>query len=131
MNKSRQLAIALVSSVLFIPVTAKADSRSYTCTYTHASYTAPFMKQPSIRNCPEGRCSYQINFTNSVGSINGVSGFDVSDTETFIRFSRTAKDPVMGGMDTTVLTIQKSDMSFENVKTTTPNVTLKTQGHCS
>ncbi len=120
-----------VSSVLLFSANGFAEGMNYSCSYTQASYTAPFMKQPNIRNCPEGRCSYQVQINGSMGTVNGVSGFGVDQSNSTIKLSRTAKDPVMGGMDTTVLTINKSDMTFTNVKTTTPSVTLTTQGTCN
>ncbi|GEM_PF-7040736 len=127
MRNSTLLALAFG---LTLPLTAMADMLSYTCSYTEASYTAPFQSSTSIRKCPEGKCTYAIRIDGSYGSVNGVSGFSVSNSEQGITLQRTAKDPVMGGMDTTVITITKSDMSFESRKTTTPSVTLTTRGQC-
>lgn len=132
MNKKFRSTLALIgfSTLAGLPNIALAETTSYTCSYTQASYTAPFEKEISTRNCPEGRCSYTVTITGSSAMINGVPGFTVEQSETMVKLSRTAKDPIMGGMDTTVLTINKSDMSFENVKTTTPSVVLRTQGTC-
>ena len=109
---------------------ALAETSNYTCSYTQASYTAPFEKEISTRNCPEGRCSYTVTISGASATINGVSGYSVEQSDSMVKLSRTAKDPIMGGMDTSVLTINKGDMSFENVKTTTPSVVLRTQGTC-
>ncbi|MGB0203904.1 MAG: hypothetical protein ACPF9K_02515 [Neptuniibacter sp.] len=132
MNKKFRSTMALIGfSVLTVSSgLVQAEKANYTCSYTKASYTAPFEKEVSIRNCPEGRCSYTVTISGSSAIINGVSGFSVEQSDSMVKLSRTAKDPIMGGMDTTVLTINKSDMSFENVKTTTPSVVLKTQGTC-
>ncbi|WP_415887907.1 hypothetical protein ACMXYO_07660 [Neptuniibacter sp. QD37_6] len=113
------------------PLTAVAEDKQYTCSYTHASYTAPFMKAPKTRNCPEGRCIYSVVIKNGSAVVNGVSGFTVKQSDEQIKLTRTAKDPVMGGMDKTSMTINKSDMSFQSVKTTTPSIVLTTQGSCS
>lgn len=133
MNSKIYLTIASSSLALTLlaPLSAQAESQSYTCSYTHAVYTAPFMKNPSTRNCPEGRCSYTVMINDSKASINGVSGFTVEQNDQQIILKRSAKDPVMGGIDTTKLSINKSDMSFESVKTTTPSVVLTTKGSCS
>lgn len=133
MNRTFNLIIAnaALSASLFLPTMAQAEDTHYQCTYTHAVYTAPFMKTPGTRNCPEGRCSYSIQINGESAKVNGVSGFSVEQTDTSTLLSRTAKDPVMGGMDTTKITILKSDMSFEAVKTTTPSVVLTTKGTCS
>jgi len=133
MNSKLFLTIINVSLglSLFSSLPAHAESQRYTCSYTHATYTAPFMKTPGTRNCPEGRCSYEIVITDSHASINNVSGYSVQQNDSVITLQRTAKDPVMGGMDTTTFKLQKSDMSFESVKTTTPSVVLTTKGQCS
>ena len=125
------IASAALSASLFLPSMAKAEDTHYQCTYTHAVYTAPFMKKPGTRNCPEGRCSYSVQINGNSARVNDVSGFNVEQTDASILLTRTAKDPVMGGMDTTKITILKSDMSFEAVKTTTPSVVLTTKGNCS
>ena len=132
MNKKFRSTLALIgfSALAGLPNIVLAETTSYTCGYTQASYTAPFEKEVSTRNCPEGHCSYTVTITGSSATINGVSGFAVEQSDTMVKLSRTAKDPIMGGMDTSVLTINKSDMSFENVKTTTPSVVLRTQGTC-
>lgn len=133
MKKTIHLTVAslgLLSASLLSPLT-QAETINYHCTYTHASYTAPFMKTPGTRNCPEGRCSYNVAINGTQGSINGVSGFDVFQSESQIVLGRTARDPIMGGMDTATLTIQKSDMSFVGVKETTPSVVLTTKGSCT
>lgn len=127
MRNSTLLALAFG---LTLPLTAAAEMLNYTCSYTEASYTAPFQSAASIRKCPEGKCTYAISIDGGVGSVNGVSGFSVDSNEQSITLQRTAKDPVMGGLDTTVITISKSDMSFESRKTTTPSVTLTTRGQC-
>lgn len=119
----------VVAAVL--PSMAHAETIQYQCSYTHAVYTAPFMKSPGTRNCPEGRCSYDVLIDGASAKVNNVSGFGVEQTDSSIVLTRTAKDPVMGGMDRTKLTILKSDMSFESVKTTTPSVVLTTKGQCS
>lgn len=132
MNKKFRSTLALFgfSALAGLAGFAQAEKSNYTCGYTQASYTAPFEKEISTRNCPEGRCSYTVTISGSSAAINGVSGFSVEQSDSMVKLSRTAKDPIMGGMDTTVLTINKSDMSFENVKTTTPSVVLKTKGTC-
>ncbi|MFW1678530.1 hypothetical protein ACFVYJ_12225 [Pontibacter sp. JAM-7] len=127
MRNSTLLALSLG---LTLPLSVTAEMLNYSCSYTEASYTAPFHTAPSIRQCPEGKCTYQVMIDGMSGSVNGVSGFSVSTTDQDLTLKRTAKDPVMGGMDTTVLTINKSDMTFESRKTTTPSVTLTTQGQC-
>ncbi|WP_415905740.1 hypothetical protein ACMXYW_07275 [Neptuniibacter sp. QD48_55] len=133
MNTKINLLVASIALTAGIatPLTAVAEDKQYTCSYTHASYTAPFMKAPKTRNCPQGRCSYSVVIKNDSAVVNGVAGFSVEQSDEQIKLSRTAKDPVMGGMDTTNLTINKSDMSFQSVKTTTPSVVLTTQGSCS
>lgn len=133
MNKRfRQSLLGIsLTGLIAIPGFAIAESMQYQCTYTQASYTAPFMKSPSIRNCPEGKCSYHVAVSGSVASINKVAGFTVEQSDTMLKLSRTAKDPVMGGMDTTVFTLNKGDLSFESVKTTTPSVVLTTTGQCT
>ncbi|MFY0677541.1 MAG: hypothetical protein JXR18_09680 [Neptuniibacter sp.] len=127
--RSTMALIGLATAVCMSPV-ANAESTSYSCTYTKASYTAPFEKEVNFRNCPEGRCNYVVSISGASATVNGVSGFSVEQSTTIIKLSRTAKDPIMGGMDTTVLTINKGDMTFESVKTTTPSVVLRTQGSC-
>lgn len=124
------LALLGLTAVATLSTAVQAEAMNYSCYYTQASYTAPFEKSASTRNCPEGRCSYMVTISGASGTVNGVTGFAVEQSETMVKLSRTAKDPIMGGMDTTVLTINKSDMSFENVKTTTPSVVLSTQGTC-
>lgn len=124
------LALLGLSVVAFTSTATQAETVNYSCDYTQASYTAPFEKTANTRNCPEGRCSYIVSISGGSGTVNGVSGFSVEQSDAMIKLSRTAKDPIMGGMDTTVLTINKSDMSFENIKTTTPSVVLRTQGTC-
>jgi hypothetical protein len=133
MNKKFNLLTAALGLAVAtaLPSIAQAESAQYQCSYTHAVYTAPFMKKPGTRNCPEGRCSYSVQINGDSAKVNGVIGFNVEQTDTSILLTRTAKDPVMGGMDTTKITILKSDMSFEAVKTTTPSVVLTTKGSCS
>lgn len=133
MNKKLNLITASLGLVVatVLPSMAQAENIQYQCSYTHAVYTAPFMKQPGTRNCPEGRCNYAVLINGDSAKVNDVSGFSVEQTDTSILLMRTAKDPVMGGMDTTKITILKSDMSFEAVKTTTPSVVLTTKGSCS
>lgn len=124
------LALLGLGAVAMLSSTAQAENISYSCSYTQASYTAPFQNNGNSRTCPEGRCSYVISISGGSATVNGVSGFVVDQSDSLLTLSRTAKDPIMGGMDSTVLTINKTDMSFENVKTTTPSVVLKTQGTC-
>ncbi len=133
MNRTLKLIIASAGLSVFslLPMAAHADDSRYQCTYTHAIFTAPFMKTPGTRNCPESHCKYEILISGASGSINGVSGFNVEQSDSTVTLSRTTKDPIMGGMDTTTLTINKTDMSFEAVKTTTPSVVLTTRGNCS
>ncbi len=133
MNKRfRKSVMSLVlTGLVIIPGISMAETQQFQCSYTQASYTAPFMKSPGIRKCPENRCIYMISVMGAKASVNGVSGFAVTNTDTVIKLSRTAKDPVMGGMDTTMITINKGDMSFKAAKTTTPSVVLTTTGQCS
>ncbi|WP_286238313.1 hypothetical protein [Neptuniibacter halophilus] len=133
MKTIRHLSLSglALSTALLLPALAQAEDQHYTCSYTEASYTAPFMKNPAVRKCPESHCSYQVMISNGQASINGVVGFMLEQSETMLKLSRTARDPIMGGMDSTVLTINKTDMSFESIKTTTPDVTLTTRGRCS
>lgn len=133
MNKRYQntvMSLVLVGLAV-VPGITKADNLQLQCSYTEASYTAPFMKSPSIRNCPENRCNYLISIMGAKGTVNGVSGFSVNMSDQMIKLSRSAKDPVMGGIDTTDIIISKGDMRFEGIKTTTPSVVLKTRGQCS
>jgi hypothetical protein len=123
-------ALVALGAAASLPVSAQAETVQYSCSFTQASYTAPFQNNGNSRSCPEGRCSYLVAISGNAGTVNGVSGFTVEQSDQTITLSRTAKDPIMGGLDTTVLTINRSDMSFENVKTTTPSVVLKTQGTC-
>ncbi|MGH1462644.1 MAG: hypothetical protein ACRBB6_11455 [Neptuniibacter sp.] len=124
------LAFLGLAAIAGLSSAVQAENVNYNCAYTQANYTAPFEKNAKTRNCPEGKCNYLITISGSSAVVNGVSGFSVEQSDLMIKLSRTAKDPIMGGMDTTVLTINKSDMSFENVKTTTPSVVLRTQGIC-
>lgn len=117
--------------VLAMPLTAQAEQTNYHCTYTQATYSAPFMKEAKTRNCPEGKCSYQVTVSGSNGVINGVMGFSVTDSESQLILDRTAKDPIMGGMDNTRFVLDKTNMTFEIKKTTTPSVVLTTSGSCS
>ncbi|MDO6513398.1 MULTISPECIES: hypothetical protein [unclassified Neptuniibacter] len=133
MNRRLNLIIASAGLSVFslLATAVQAEATHYQCTYTHAVFTAPFMKTPGTRDCPEEHCKYAITIDGSSGTINGVSGFNVEQDSNMVKLSRTAKDPIMGGMDTTTLTINKTDMTFEAVKTTTPSVTLTTKGRCS
>lgn len=132
MNKFAKLILTSSCAPLLLGVTttASATEASYLCSFTEASYTAPFMKKPSTRACPEGRCSYQVDIRGDRASLNDVSGFAVTQEGTQLTLTRTAKDPVMGGMDTTTFKLNTETMQFENVKTTTPSVVLTTSGSC-
>lgn len=128
---TKQFALFALGVALTMPLSAQAESKNYQCTYTQATYTAPFMKEPSTRNCPESKCNYMITVSGNSATVNGVSGFSVLDSDTQLILERTAKDPIMGGMDTTRFEIDKSAMQFKATKTTTPSVTLTTMGSCS
>lgn len=119
-----------VAATLSIAIPAQAEQRSYTCHYTEASYTAPFSKTPSIRQCPEGECAYQVHIDNDSATINGISGFSVTKNNDSITLQRSAKDPVMGGLDTTEFVLNTVDLHFISTKTTTPAVILTTAGSC-
>lgn len=131
MNTKLSLVAASLTLGMATSNLALAEQTQYSCSYTDASYTAPFMQGAKTRACPQGRCNYDIVINKNMALVNGVSGYAVEQSEQSIKLSRTAKDPVMGGMDSTVLTINKQDLSFQSVKTTTPSVVLTTQGSCS
>lgn len=111
-------------------ISAQAETMEYQCGYTKSSYTAPFSGNKAGRQCPEGRCGYAVIINGQSARINNVAGYTVEQTEKVITLKRTVKDPVMGGMDSTVFTIDKENKQFKSVKTTTPSVTLVTQGQC-
>ena len=125
---AKSMLLGAITLALSIPT--QAEQRSYTCHYTEASYTAPFTSSPSIRQCPEGECAYHVQIGNNSAAINGISGFSVVASDNIITLRRSVKDPVMGGLDTTEFVLDTSNLEFMNTKTTTPAVTLTTQGSC-
>ncbi|MCW9053659.1 MAG: hypothetical protein OQJ91_15310 [Motiliproteus sp.] len=110
-----------------------AETQMWRCVYQEATYDAAFMRTPETRQCPQDMCSYDIRFDSEGGlaTINGTVGYSVDRSPTQLVFRRTSENPVMGGTDTAVFTVNTEKMNFVGKKTTMPSVSVTTRGVCS
>ncbi len=129
----RILSITILAFTMTITELAVAESMVWKCTYTDATYDAAFMSKPETRVCPQTKCSYDIRLDAAAGTgtVNGTMGYAVEKSPTRVVLRRNSENVVMGGLDTAVFTIDLEKMSFKSKKTTTPSVTVSTQGMCA
>lgn len=109
-----------------------ADAMQLRCFYTEATYDAPFMNEPAVRECPEQRCYYDIAFDTDAGvaNVNGLP-YQLSISGQRVMLSREAANPVMGGMDKASFSIDLDSKEFRGIRDTAPDVRLTLQGQCS
>jgi len=109
-----------------------AESISWRCSYQEVTYSAAFMPQPETRSCPKARCNYDVSYDDSkaVATINGTSGYEVTQAGDMLSFMRSEHNIVMGGTDTAEFSINTQTLTFEGQKTTSPGVSISTQGQC-
>ena len=118
--------------LLATSLAVQAEPMALRCGYTQATYDAAYMSQPETRDCPTGRCYYDIRFDSAgaMGSVNGVDGYALTVSDASFQLDRQAHNIVVGGTDTASFTINRDDLSYQGSKTTPPGVTVMTQGQC-
>lgn len=120
------LVIIVTSSSLW------AEEIELNCSYTEVTYDAPFMAEPSSRQCPEQRCSYNISWNTDTGtaSVNGLD-YVFSATPERVLLSREVKNPVMGGMDKSSFSVMPESLTFRGIRHSAPDVKLTLNGTCT
>lgn len=122
------LALPLVS---FGTSVAYAEEVQLRCFYTEVSYSAPFMPEPQVRECPESRCYYDISWDADTGAamVNGLD-YSFSANAERVMLVREAENPVMGGIDKASFSIEQSSLAFRSIRLTSPDVKLTLEGQC-
>ncbi|WP_143820938.1 hypothetical protein [Motiliproteus sp. MSK22-1] len=110
-----------------------AETVKLRCVYTESSYDASFMSQSESRSCPESLCYYDIRFDmeGGTGFINGSGGHAVNITNDSYVLTRSVKNGIVKGIDTSFITIERESLKFKIKKTTPPSVSVTATGSCS
>ncbi|WP_421869793.1 hypothetical protein [Motiliproteus sp.] len=120
----------LVSGLL--PSLAQAEPMNLRCSYTEASYSAAYMKQPESRKCPQTRCYYDLRFDTeqTQATVNQAEGYQFSQSDEQYKLYREMENPIVEGIDKSAFLINKSDLSYRSRKSTPPDVVIETSGQC-
>ncbi len=124
------IASALTSFTVLGSTSALADVVQLRCAYTEVTYEAPFI-EPSQRQCPEQRCSYDLSWDVATGEafVDGLVYQLAADAERVL-LTRETPNPVMGGVDKATFSVTPDSLEFRAIRHTSPEVKLSLQGLC-
>lgn len=108
-----------------------AETVSLRCFYTEVTYDAPFMAEPAVRQCPEQRCYYDMNWDtdSGVAQING-QPYELSLKGQRAVLTREVPNPIMGGVDKATFSVDTETWEFRAIRLTNPEVKLQLAGQC-
>lgn len=115
-----------------LPALVQAEPINLRCSYTSVVYNASYMKEPETRQCPQGRCYYDVQFDSETGSasVNGKLGYSLSVTDNQYVLDFQEPNPIVDGYNRARFVVNMDDMSYTSSKATPPDVTLGTSGQC-